>query len=179
MKVVLVFVSTLNGRITKGDDPEVRNWSSKSDQEYYGRIWKDSRLIVMGSNTFRLNKIEASSGRLVVVLTHNPSAYENRKVEGKIVFSDRSPSELVSDYKNAGYELMTVVGGSQVATSFLRDGLVDELWLTIEPKIFGNGATLIADGPYEVDLTLKEFEKVNDKGTLITKYSVTKNPDLT
>ncbi len=34
---------------------------------------------------------------------------------------------------------MLVVGGPHVATSFLKAQLIDELWLTIEPKIFGMG----------------------------------------
>jgi dihydrofolate reductase len=172
MKVILVFVSTLNGKITRGEDPEVRIWSSKSDQEYYSHIWKNSRLVVMGSNTFNENIIEPSAGRLIIVMTGKPELYTDREIKGHLEFSKVTPVALVSASEKAGYDQMTVVGGSQLATSFLKEELVDELWLTIEPKLFGLGFNLIAEVPLQIDLQLIHFEKVNEQGTIITKYAV-------
>lgn len=172
MKVILVFVSTLNGKITRGEDPEVRHWSSKSDQEYYSRVWKNSSLVVMGSNTYNDNVIKPSPGRLVVVMTREPGKYQDRAVQGQMEFSDKSPSELVDKYKKSGTTLMTVVGGPLIATSFIKESLVDELWLTLEPRLFGQGINLIADSDLDVRLKLTEIENVNDEGTLITKYAI-------
>jgi dihydrofolate reductase len=69
---------------------------------------------------------------------------------------------------------MLVVGGPHIATSFLKEQLSDELWLTIEPKIFGNGINVVADDRLDIDLSLISCDKVNDNGTLITKYSILK-----
>jgi dihydrofolate reductase len=171
MIVVLVFVSTLNGKITMGDDPEVRHWSSESDQEYYSGIWRDSRLIVMGSNTYRLNVITPSSSRLILVMTGSPESYRSGEIAGQLEFTDKSPSELVELYRKTTVDRMTVVGGPLVASSFLREKLIDELWLTIEPQLFGRGLNLIADDDLRVRLHLKEVIRVNEAGTLITKYS--------
>lgn len=178
MKVILVFVSTLNGKITKGEDPEVKSWSSKNDQEYYGKIWKDSSLIIMGSNTYNDNVIQPSKDRLIVIMTRNPDLYMAHEVPGRLEFSDNSPSALSAFYEKAGFEQMTVVGGSKVATSFLREDLVDELWLTIEPRMFGKGHNLIEDDPLEIYLQLLSYEKVNEQGTLITRYSILKTSNL-
>lgn len=174
MKVVLVFVSTLNGKITMGEDPEVRTWSSHSDQEYYRNIWKNSRLVVMGSNTFSQNVIKSTPGRLIIVMTSTPERYIDREVPGHLEFSKDTPVALVAACEKAGYEQMTVVGGAQVATSFFKADLIDELWLTIEPKIFGIGFNLVSEIPFEVDLKLIHYEKANDEGTLFTRYSVVK-----
>jgi dihydrofolate reductase len=171
MRVVLVFVSTLNGKITMGDDPEVRHWSSESDQEYYSGIWKDSRLIVMGSNTYRLNVITPSSSKLILVMTGRPEKYRLKEITGQLEFTDKSPSALVAWYGKTSVDRMTVVGGPLVASSFLREKLVDELWLTIEPQLFGRGLNLIADDDLRVRLQLKDVTRVNESGTLITKYS--------
>lgn len=171
MKVILVFVSTLNGKITRGEDPEVRHWSSKSDQEYYSRVWKNSELVVMGSKTFNDNVIKPSGGRLVVVMTRNPHLYKDREVPGQIEFSNLSPSGLVDKYRKSGAPLMTVVGGPLIATSFIKEYLVDELWLTLEPRLFGSGFNLIADSDLDAKLKLIDIVKVNEEGTLITKYS--------
>jgi dihydrofolate reductase len=170
MKVVLVFVSTLNGKITRGDDPEVRHWSSGSDQDYYMGVWRDSRLVVMGSNTFRMNVITPSTSRLILVMTGRPESYKSKAIAGQLEFTDSSPSELVARYGKTS-DRMTVVGGPLVASAFLRENLVDELWLTIEPQLFGRGLNLIADDDLQVRLQLKELTRVNEAGTLITKYS--------
>lgn len=172
MKVILVFVSTLNGKITRGNDPEVRNWSSDSDQIHYARVWKESRLVVMGSRTYDLNTITPSPLRLILVMSGKPGLYKDREIPGQLEFTSNNPSELVNEFSKKNYDLMTVVGGAHLATSFLKEKLVDELWLTIEPSLFGRGQDLIINDDLEVKLELKEIIRANEKGTLITKYGV-------
>lgn len=170
MKVVLVFVSTLNGKITRGNDPEVRHWSSAEDQDYYTGIWQESKLVVMGRNTFILNKITPSPSRLLLVMTSNPGEYSGMAVPGQIEFTNKTPSQLVSGYSATGTERMTVVGGPLIATAFLREKLVDELWLTIEPRLFGQGLNLVSESDLDVRFRLAEVTRVNDSGTMITRY---------
>ena len=52
MKTILIFVSTLDGKVTKWGESHVSSWSSHQDQNYYKKVLNESRLIVMGSNTF-------------------------------------------------------------------------------------------------------------------------------
>lgn len=172
MKVILVFVSTLNGKVTRGNDPEVRHWSSGSDQEHYARVWKNSRLIIMGSNTWKDNIIKPSAERLIVVMTGNPGSFKESERPGQVEFTNTGPRELVTKYSKAGSELMTVVGGPMVATSFLKESLVDEFWLTIEPRLFGRGISLLTDSDLDIRLKLIELVKANEDGTLITKFSI-------
>jgi dihydrofolate reductase len=175
MKIVLVFVSTLDGKVTKWDDPHVRKWSSKSDQVYFSKLWKDSRLTVMGINTYNAEPPSLSAKRRLIIMTHRPSDYKRYEVPGQIEFTDGSPALLTSRYEKEGYEQMMVVGGPQIATSFLKEQLADELWLTIEPKIFGMGSNLVTQDKLDINLSLISIEKVNDYGTLITKYAILKN----
>ncbi|MEO8148323.1 MAG: dihydrofolate reductase family protein, partial [Bacteroidia bacterium] len=136
MKVVLVFVSTLDGKITKWGDPHVKDWTSQNDQEYYKKIWNNARLIVMGSNTFKAECFSRSPNHLFVVMTKHFSEYKKYEVPDQLEFTDKSPVELTELFEKKGFETMVVVGGPHVATSFLKEQLIDELWLTIEPKIF-------------------------------------------
>lgn len=172
MKVVLVFVSTLNGKITRGGDPEVKHWSSESDKEHYARIWRDSRLVVMGSNTWKQNIITPSASRLTIIMTREPEKFREHEIPGQLEFSNMSPAELVSAWGKKGADLMTVVGGPLIATSFLKESLIDELWLTIEPRLFGTGLNLIHPEELDVKLQLEEIKQVNAEGTLITRYRV-------
>jgi dihydrofolate reductase len=173
MKTILIFVSTLDGKITKWGEPLVKLWSSHQDQDYYKKIWNESQLIVMGSNTFNAGSFPSSKPQLII-MTRNPEKYESLKIPGQIEFTNESPVELSDRFKSEGHEQMLVVGGPHVATSFLKDQLIDELWLTFEPKIFGIGGNFATDVKLDINLRLIHCEKVNEQGTLITKYAVFK-----
>lgn len=178
MKIVLVFVSTLDGKVTKWGNPNVKSWSSKNDQDYFNNIWNETRLIIMGSNTFNTEPFKPSQKHLLVVMTKHPAKYRSVEVLGQLEFTDKSPVLLVKHYETKGHELMLVVGGAHIATSFLKEQLVDELWLTIEPKIFGMGGNFVIEKKLDINLRLLSCEKVNEQGTLITKYEVLKDKNL-
>lgn len=174
MKVILVFVASLDGKVTKWDDPHVRDWTSKQDQEYYKQIWKDAQLIIMGSNTFMAEKFLPSRQHLLLVMTKNISKYKEYEIPGQIEFTDNSPKELVEKFQKKDLGTMILAAGPHVATSFFKEQLIDELWLTIEPKIFGTGSNFVIEQKLDVNLHLISCEKVNEQGTLITKYTVIK-----
>lgn len=174
MKTILIFVATLDGKVTKWGDPLVRKWSSKEDQEYFHMVWKDSSLIVMGSSTYNAHRIKPSVNHHFIVMTSEPTKYKELEVPGQLEFSDKSPAQLSANLDEQGYKNMLLIGGPHVATSFLKEQLVDELWLTIEPRIFGTGGSFVIDEELDIELTLISCEKVNDRGTLINKYAVVK-----
>jgi dihydrofolate reductase len=172
MKRVLVFVSTLDGKVTKWGDPFVRKWSSKEDQEYFSRLWRESKLVVVGSRTYDAERIDPSPDHLLVVMTSHPDRYRRYEVKNQVEFSDESPAGLVTRFENAGYDRMILAGGPHIATSFLKENLIDELWLTLEPRIFGTGDNFVAPEPLDVKLELIRFEMVNQQGTVIAKYRI-------
>jgi dihydrofolate reductase len=174
MKTILIFVSTLDGKVTKWGDPNVKLWSSHQDQDYYKKIWNDSRLIVMGINTFNADPRKPTSNHHLVVMTSHPHKYKSLDVLGQLEFTNESPAEIVTRFDKEGREQMLVVGGPHVATSFLKEQLIDELWLTIEPRIFGTGGNFAMEEKLDISLRLLHFEKVNEEGTLITKYEIVK-----
>ena len=174
MKTLLIFVSTLDGKVTKWGDPHVQSWSSHQDQDYYKKVWNDSKLIIMGSNTFVAEQRKPSPNHHLVVMTRQPDKYKSAEVPGQLEFTKESPVELSARFEKEGRKQMLVVGGPHVATSFLKEQLIDELWLTIEPKIFGMGGNFAIEEKLDINLRLIHFEKVNEQGTLITKYAVLK-----
>ena len=174
MKTILIFVSSLDGKVTKWGEPNVRSWSSHQDQDYYKKVWNESPLIVMGSSTFNADIFYPSPGHLVVVMTSHPDRYKSFEISGQMEFTNETPVELSSRFTLRGYQQMLVVGGPHIATSFLKEQLIDELWLTIEPRIFGTGENFATDAKLDINLRLIQIEEVNDQGTLITKYAVLK-----
>ena len=175
MKVVLVFVTTLDGKVTKWGDPHVKFWSSQKDQDYFNTIWNETKLIVMGSSTFKAEPIKPSKKHLLMVMTGHPSMYKDVEVSGQLEFTDKPAVQLVKRFEKEGHKLMLVVGGAHIATAFLKSQLIDELWLTIEPKIFGEGGNFVIEEKLDINLRLIQCEQVNKQGTLITKYEVLKD----
>jgi dihydrofolate reductase len=175
MKTIVVFVTTLDGKITKWGDPHVMRWSSPEDQEYFKKTWSESPLIIMGSSTFDFAPVKPSPKNLLVIMTGNPAKYQHYEVGGQLEFSNESPAVLTERFRAKGYECMLVVGGPHVATSFFKENLVDELWLTLEPKIFGSGGNFVIEEKLDINLMQISLKKVNDRGTMIAKYAVLKN----
>jgi dihydrofolate reductase len=175
MKIILVFVSSLDGRITRWGEPHVMSWTSKEDQEYFKKNWREHKLIVIGSGTYDAEPISAPKENRLIILTSHPENYKDKVVAGHLEFTDESPANLVKRLSSEGHTEMMLAGGPHVATSFLKEHLVDELWLTLEPKIFASGENFAVGDKLDIDLHLLSSEKVNERGTLILKYRVLKH----
>jgi dihydrofolate reductase len=175
MKVVMVAVASVNGKITKGRDINIYKWTSKEDSDLFFSLLSKNNLIVMGSQTYEAAKrvIKLSKETLRIVMTHNPKKYANKKIPGQLEFSSDSPKMLVRRLSNK-YKQMLLVGGAQINAVFLEEGLVNEIYITIEPLLFGKGKNLISTGELEANLELTSSEKLNKKGTILLKYKVVK-----
>lgn len=174
MKKILVFVSSLDGKTTQWDNPFVRTWSSKDDQAYFSNLWTQSRLIVVGSKTYDADPLKPATSHRIVVMTRKPSRYSAKSVEGQLEFSSETPGELVRRFEQQNEPLLLVAGGARMATSFLKAGLIDQLWLTLEPRIFGQGNGFVLTEKLDIRLRLLHVERLNDEGTLLTKYEILK-----
>ncbi len=174
MKIVMVAVVSANGKLTREDDPDIYKWTSREDQKFFFDLIQKSKLIVMGSGTYDAvrKRIKLDSKKLRVVLTRNPNKYKNERVQGELEFTSEIPRQLINRLIN--YNEMLLVGGSKIYSSFLKEGLVDEIYLTIEPLLFGKGKNLISEGEFETNLELTSIEKLNQKGTILAKYKVIK-----
>ena len=174
MKITMVAVVSANGKLTRGSDPDIYKWTSKEDQDLFFKLIEQSKLIVMGSGTYEAvcDKIKLESKKLRVVLTNDPKKYKNEQVRGSLEFTSETPRQLIGRLIN--YNEMLLVGGGKVYSSFMKEGLIDEIYLTIEPDVFGEGKNLFAEGNFETKLKLESVESLNKKGTILLKYKVIK-----
>lgn len=172
MKKILIFVSSLDGKITKWGDPDIRKWSSRNDQEYFDSVWDSTRVILMGRATFDSYPVKAVKKHVFMVMTKEPGKYSGLDAPGQLEFTNSQPSELVERFEKEGEEKMLILGGPHIATLFLKENLIDEIWLTIEPRIFGTGGNFAIDENLDIELKLLSCNQVNEKGTLVTKYQI-------
>lgn len=173
MKVTAVMVSTINGRITRGDDPDITKWTSKEDGAHFRSMVAESTLIVMGSSTYEAAResMRHREGKLRIVLTHTPEKYSQDVISGQLEFSNESPKELVQRLEQQGYQEMLLVGGGQTNAQFLKDGVLTDLFLTIEPKAFGKGKLVLGEEDYFVNAHLASVKPLNEHGTLLMHYT--------
>lgn len=123
---------------------------------------------MMGEKTFKTFP-KPLPGRLNVVFTleKDPVKQENVKwVSGEV-------EKVLEELENMGYKSAILGGGAYLNTQFLEKKLIDEIWLTIEPKIFGDGLGIFG-GDFNVDLKLLIVEKINES-SFVAKYEVLKN----
>jgi dihydrofolate reductase len=174
MKIVLAIVTSIDGKSTKGNFPPAI-WASNEDQKHFLSLISKYSLIVMGGNTYKSvrSDIRLSKNKLRVILTRNPKKFEKDNIPGQLEFSGESPRQLVKRLKFEGYKEMLLVSGAFLNTVFFKEKLIDELYLTIEPKIFGKGKGII-DNTEKLDINLKliSIKKLNSQGTLLLKYKV-------
>ena len=70
---------------------------------------------------------------------------------------------------------MLLVGGGIINSLFLKAGLIDELRITIEPVLFGEGKELLDKFTSHVRLKLLSVDMLNNSGTQHNIYKILKN----
>lgn len=116
--------------------------------------------------------IKPSPKNLRIVLTSTPQKYKNLSVPNQLEFSSDSPQKIIKKLDMLGITQALLIGGEHVNSTFFKDKLINEVWLTIEPKIFGVGKTIVSFKKLDVKMQLQKVSKLNKMGTLLLKYQV-------
>lgn len=177
MKIVLAMVESADGKITYGDDPKIFRWTSKEDQEHWNQLKDQAKLIVMGSKTYLAAKkiMQLEPGKLRVILTREPAKFADQVVPGQLEFSNETPTELVARLEKQGHQEMLLAGGAEINGLFFDADLVNELILTVEPKLLGHGKPITTQTVIS-HMQLLKIEKLNEQGTLLLHYKIVKPP---
>jgi dihydrofolate reductase len=153
MKVILLMAQTLDGKIGRNSG-HFPDWTGKEDKRLFVRITKAAGVLIMGSKTY--DTIGGPlPGRKNVVLTRDES---RRSDSPELVFTGKPPRAVLADLQAEGYTTVVLAGGTVVNTLFAREGLIDEIMLTICPLFFGSGIGLFSgEVPLKLRLLSTEF----------------------
>ncbi len=170
MKCIMVAVVSKDEFLTKGNDPNPKNWTSKEDHVFFANMKSKYGLFVMGSTTYESGYVKPSKIKRQIILTHSPEKYAMETVEEQLEFKNLSPQQFIDAYKNE-YDRCLVLGGSRVYTDFLEAGLLSEIYLTVEPVINKRGVSLFSNKKIS-DFSLPEPKTtiLNDNGTELRHY---------
>lgn len=169
MKVVLLMAITVDGKIAK-HTTHPATWTSKADKKVFIEATKSAGVIIMGQTTYDTIG-RPLPGRLNVVMNPKPDTLEN--ILGTLEFTNTQPMELLKELEARGFGTVIIGGGSTINGLFLNQGLLDEVWLTIEPRLFGEGLSLFRGADVNVELQLLEVMKL-DENVLQVRYRIIK-----
>lgn len=169
MKVILIAAISVNGKIAQDTNQSSLEWTSKEDTAFFVEKTKEVGVVVMGQKTFETIG-RPLKGRRLIVLTQDESLQEKYPEvdDGKtrLEFVNESPTDLIQRLEFEGVKAIVIGGGGFVYTSFLRAGLVKEIYLTVEPILFGNGIAL-AEGFHDIKLSLVETRLLGEQSVLL------------
>ncbi|MFB5637455.1 MAG: dihydrofolate reductase family protein [Nitrosarchaeum sp.] len=163
MKVIMYMAISANGHIE--DSNKNTPWSN---EEWIGfsNMVKDVGNLVVGKNTYNImikEKEFDKIGNPYTIIISNTNSLNFIK----------SPEEAIEKLKEKGFSKILVAGGSSLNSSFLEKGLVDEIYLDVEPYIFGDGLNLISKSNINLKLELLEINKLS-KNTIQLHYKILK-----
>ncbi len=133
----IIAAQSLDGFIGPKDHTNSMSWTSGVDKEFFKKKTKEAGVIILGRTTFETIG-KALPERKMIVYTSKPL-----DIEG-VEATQEEPLELLKRLEAEGYSSVAICGGSSIYSLFLESGLVNELFITVEPIIFGEGIPLFS-----------------------------------
>ena len=183
MHIFLIAAISIDGQIGQASDQVSTAWTSKEDKQFFVQRTKQAGVMVLGSQTFRtFNRLLL--GRSMIVQTRNVEAFrqsvtfevievtsETQELsrDDVLYVSSLSVKELAELLSSLGKEELAICGGSSVYTQWVDADLVETLYLTIEPVVFGKGVQLFST-PLHKKYQLQEAKQLSSQ-TLLLSYT--------
>ena len=170
MEVILAAATTIDGYIARSQHESSFNWTSPEDKRFYIDTIKSVDAIIMGSTSFATFTKHPKNTHWYIY-TSKPNEFVNPNpsvisAEG----TNLPPAELIEKLRTSGCQRVAVCGGKSIYTQFIQSGVVTQIYLTIEPYIFGGGIKLF-DKPLLKKLKLQEIVSLSPE-TIVLKYSL-------
>ncbi len=165
---ILVVAVSLDGKITNGKK-EGTEWTSKEDQKFFRGELDRADAVILGRKTFEAIP-RPLTPRNRIVFSHTKTFSHSAECKNVQVFGGTSATLLLL-LKKMHWNRVVIAGGTSIYEWFLKNKLVDELYLTLEPVVLGSGKPLINEANITENWTLASTRKLNKKGTLLLHYS--------
>ncbi|PIR59226.1 MAG: hypothetical protein COU69_01415 [Candidatus Pacebacteria bacterium CG10_big_fil_rev_8_21_14_0_10_56_10] len=185
MTTFIIAALTADGSIAKDSHQPSTRWTSAEDGQFFARQTKQSGVMVMGRTTFTTIG-RTLPGRTTIVYTSRPAQFSHRfsqaqafgpaqpnLVPGGLLTTKLGPRRLITALAAKGLDSLAICGGTSIYTQFLEAGVVDKLYLTIEPVVFGDGLRLFGQLGRQYSLRLDELRRLSAQ-TVVLEYSVEK-----
>ncbi|MFH1390800.1 MAG: dihydrofolate reductase family protein [Candidatus Diapherotrites archaeon] len=163
----IVVATTIDGFIARTPGQISTDWTSKEDKEHLHKIEGEADVLLLASKSYGLAE-ERLKNFNSIVLTRK---VEGIKEESKLLtYINTEKADLDGYVRKKGYKKVCVLGGRVAYNFVLEKDLLDEIYLTIEPVVFGEGIGFFnKEGPLK-HFSLVSTKNLNDKGSLLLYY---------
>ena len=174
-KVIYGGACSLDGYFTGKDDAIDWLHMSNDVEDIMRKSWASTDTILVGRKTWEFSKAMGGGGEM-------PGVKVKSYVFSRTLASiDDKDTELVKTDAGAfvrtlkaqpGKDILVMSGGN-LATSLLKEGVIDEIGLNIHPVLLGGGVPAFLDPGMRVRLELTECRQL-DGGCVMVNYRVRK-----
>lgn len=162
MNVLIIAAMSADGFIAH-DNTELANWTSKEDKKLFVELTKRAGVMVMGHTTYKTIGHPLPHRRNIVYS-------KSDQAQDDIEMTSEAPADLLARLQAEGVTEVAVCGGASIYSLFMQAGVVNEVYITVEPVLFGVGVSLF-HSRLDAPLTLLETRKLNDN-TVLLHYRV-------
>ena len=164
-RYIAFVAASVDGRISLSSTA-LPDWTSKEDWQFFQKSLSRMDAVVVGRNTYQ-SAADRLRKRNTFVLSSRPKTAQRR---GGVTFVN--PSRVNLAHLFGEYKTVAVLGGGAVYRFMLERGLLDEIFVTVEPLIFGRGKEMFTGGTRTMRLRLLSVRKLNRTGTLLLHYII-------
>lgn len=173
-KLILGLAITLDGYI-EGPNGEY-DWCF-TDQDYgLNEFFTRVDSIFIGRKSYEIAQQHADSNNgesipgMPVMKEYVFSRTLKSVKEGAVLISEDSMTEARKIKEQSGKDIW-LFGGASLKDALFKEGLVDELWLSVHPILLGSGKPLFREKESRTKITLLE-SKAYETGLVSLRYSI-------
>lgn len=166
MKLIAYLACSADGFIARknGDIDWLENLKDPTEPHFtFYDLMDKIDCILMGANTFKKLQTFNEWHYTKPVYIYSSSIKELDKIyKGKAELITGSPAEVLEKLKSKGKSTIYVDGGKTIQ-SFLKVGLMDEMYIFLISKIIGDGISLFGSLGKDISLKIEEVRKVGEE----------------
>jgi len=180
VKVILFCSISIDGKIARNVNDDLW-WTGRADKKMFAELSRKIGVVIFGRRTYdqmlliyrRLGRMDRlTKNRLIKVMTRKVKS--SRFVEEQVEFTNNSPKDVLRELEDRGFGGVVIGGGAQINCLFLKQDLVDEIWLSLAPVLLGKGLDLVVSDRFlDKRMKLLKIEKIDADGVIL-KYRVLK-----
>ncbi len=174
MKVILYMTISLNGIIARENNEEDflsdYNWFTFVELAHKAgcTIWGRKTYDVV-TETYSKQLLDTIKEVKKLIVSADKDFKPNEGFE-----SVKSPKDALEKAEELGFKEVILSGGSGLNSSFVKENLIDEIIVNIEPVIIGKGIPLFSPSDFDLKLSEPEVE-MKQHGIIQLRYKVRKN----
>ncbi len=167
-----IAVMSLDGCLTRHGHPGT-GFASPADHEFFQAALRTFDCSIAGRLTYEAGRDailrRRGEPRLQMVLTSTPHTFAAEARPEHLEFRDADTISVVEELGRRGRSRCALLGGARLYTEACARGLLDELWITVEPVAFGSGARMF-EGELDARFDLLGAERLSG-GAMLLKYA--------